>query len=468
MNIEIDGKVFEAGEGRTILDAAEDKGIHIPTLCYMREINCISVCRVCMVEANGKLVPACSTPLREGMKIVTDSEHVRMARRKNLELICSDHNMDCTDCPRGADCELRELCREYEVDDRAYGPGRRKAMVDDSSPWLIRDNAKCILCRRCEAVCSKVQGVKALAANRKGGDTNIGFGLPLTETDCVGCGQCAAACPTGALTPKDDTKPVWKAIFDREKFVVAAVSPSAYFRIGELFGEKELADRGGKVAAILRKIGFDAVFDMSGEESRREDIMRQLAPDTEGMAVSGACPAWRRYVKKFHPELFEKLIIPASGSERLSKACAGAADGREIFAVHFSNCIAGKDGDLDFDAELSTRELFNMIQRACVSSFTAQKIWSGLKEEAFDSLDAPCADVKAALRESLCEKTGHGVRTAVVTGLANAEKLLEQGQVYDLLEVYACPGGCLNGGGMPGIKDGLCPNVKKGDGVLTG
>ncbi len=431
MRINIDGKILEAREGLSILDAARENGIHIPTLCYLKEINCISSCRVCMVDCNGKLAPACSTPISEGMEILTDSEKIRSARRKNLELICSDHHMDCTDCPRGVDCELRSLCKEYEVDDRAFGLGKRKAMVDGSTPYLVRDNARCILCRRCEAVCSKVQGVKAIAANLKGGETNIGFGLPLNETDCVGCGQCAAVCPTGALVPKDDTKKAWKAIFDREKFLVAALSPSAYMRIGEPFGEEPDTDCGRKLAEIFRKIGFDAVFDMAELEERMpKSMLAKAGPGT----VSGACPAWRNYVEKFHPELADKMVYPENSFACLAEKCRENAGGREIFIVHIANCTAGKGGS-KADAVLTTREAFEMIRRACVSSFTADKVWANLSGEDFDPLPQLTA----------IEEKNLNVRS--VSGLAEAEKAL--GESYDFLLVKACPGGCMFGGGMP-------------------
>lgn len=436
MRVNIDGKIFEAAEGMTILEAAKENGIHIPSLCYLREINCISVCRVCLVETGGKLLPACSTVLRDGMEIVTDSETLRKARRKNLELICCDHHMDCADCPRGADCELRALCKEYEVDDRAFGLGRRKAMVDDSTPYLVRDNAKCILCRRCEATCEKIQGIKAIAANRKGGETNIGFGLPLAETDCVGCGQCVAVCPTGALIQKDDTKKAWKAIFDKEKYVVAAVSPSAYMRIGELFGETPDTDCGRKLAQILRKMGFDAVVDLSGAEKAAEKQMKSAAAEAKETVISGACPAWRRYVETFHPELKDRLLPGYDWQAAIEEKYAG----KNLFVVRISNCIAGKGGNSKADAELSTREAFEMIRRACVSSFTADQVWSKLQGEDFDSLS-----VKEAIPEA-------DVSALSVSGLAEAEKALGELEKYSLIQVRACPGGCINGGGMPHRK----------------
>ena len=433
MKTNIDGKVISAAEGMTILEAAKENGIHIPTLCHLKDLNCISVCRVCMVEMNGELVPACSTKVSDDVKIVTNGEKVRAARRKNLELICSDHHMDCSDCPRGADCELRALCKEYEVDDRAFGLGKRKAMVDESTPYLVRDNAKCILCRRCEAVCSKLQGIKAIAANNKGGETNIGFGLPLGETDCVGCGQCVAVCPTGALTPRDDTKKAWKAIFDKEKFVVAAVSPSAYMRIGELFGEAPGTDCGKKLAEVLRKIGFDAVFDMSAAEKAAEQQMFTMATASKQPVLSSICPAWRRYVECFHPELKDALLPPYDWRAAIEEKYAG----KDVFVVRISNCISGKGVGGMADVSLSTRECFEMIRRACVSSFTADKVWAGLHGEDFDAL--PCNDIAA-------DRIPNMLRAE---GLAEAEKALKYFGEFELIYAKACPGGCKCGGGMP-------------------
>ncbi len=433
MRINIDGKAIKAAEGMTILEAARDNGIYIPTLCHLKDLNYVSVCRVCMVEMNGALVPACSTKLWEGMEIITDSEKVREARRKNLELICSDHHMDCTDCPRGADCELRALCKKYEVDDRAFGLGKRKAIRDASTPYLVRDNAKCILCRRCEAVCTKLQGVKAIAANLKGGETNIGFGLPLAETDCVGCGQCVAHCPTGALTPRDGTKKAWKAIFDKEKFVVAAVSPSTYKRIGELFGEAPGVDCGRKMAEIFRKIGFDAVFDLAETEEWSKQTVLSKA---EKGNISGSCPAWRRYVEKNHPELLEKMVCPDDPIALIAEHCRNLAEDKEVFVVRFSNCIASKSEDGAIP-QLSTREAFEMIRRACVSSFTADKVWASLQGEDFDALP------------ELPKVEARDIRVIEAEGLAAAEKALAHINDCELLCVRACPGGCLRGGGMP-------------------
>ncbi|MGM9602077.1 MAG: [Fe-Fe] hydrogenase large subunit C-terminal domain-containing protein [Faecousia sp.] len=452
MKININGEWMDVAVGATILQAAQEKNIRIPTLCFMNQINRISSCRVCMVEADGRLVPACSTVVREGMMIITDSERVHRARQKNLELICSDHVMECTECPRGADCELRELCKEYEVNDRAYGLGKRAAIIDNSSPYLIRDNSKCILCRRCEAVCKKLQGVGALKANKKGGQTNMGFELPLSETNCVGCGQCAAVCPTGAIAPKDNTKTAWKAILDKEKYVVAAVSPNAYLRIGEFFGEAPGTDCGGKVAAILRKIGIDAVYDLSHFEADFREAQWKLAEQEckeKGRTVfSAECPAWRNYVERFLPEISSQLLPECSCAEMLARRCK---EERDLFFISIDSCSAAKGSTDGVDVSLTTRELFYLIQRACVSSFTAHRIWRDLKEEPFDYLSENYPENKFEIRDALSEETRNGFKIATVTGLENARSIMKHVQQYDCIHVLACPGGCLNGGGMPAL-----------------
>ena len=436
MKITINGSGTEVQGGKTILEVCRENGVDVPSLCFLKDINRIAACRVCLVDVNGRLVPACATAVREDMVIDTCSPRVLEARRKNLELICSDHSMDCTECRRGPDCELRELCREYGVDDRAFGPGHRESMTDSSTGRLIRDNSKCILCRRCMAVCEKLQGVKAIAANRRGGETNIGFGLPLSDTDCTGCGQCAAACPTGALLPTDGTKAVWKALFDKDIYVAAAVYPEVWQRIGELFGDAPGASDGAKLAEMLRKIGFDAVFDMSGSRELAERTMLLTAGWTRGIALSGDCPAWRRYIKRFHPEQADRLLDAYQWRRPLESQCRKNSGSRAVYMVEISNCIAAKT-DTQADTALTTREAFEMIRRACVSSFTADRVWHSLKGQDFDLPSLPEApDVPV-------------VPTLCVSGLAEAEKALHMSSCCALLNVHACPGGCINGGGLP-------------------
>jgi iron only hydrogenase large subunit-like protein/ferredoxin len=414
MKIVIDGKQIDAAPGATILDTARENGVYIPSLCYLKNINHPAACRVCLVEVSGQnaLQCACSTKAAEGMEVVTDSPRIRLARRKSLELMCSDHKMDCTNCPRRGGCELRTLAKEYEVDENAYGIGRRKAMTDSSTPYLVRDNAKCVLCRRCVSAC-KEQGIGAISIDNRGGETTIGFAQPLSETDCVGCGACVAACPTGALSVRDGTKSVWKALLGRNKIRTAAlVSPYVCQQIGKMFGEEKEQDNTGKTAAMLHRIGFDEIY-LTGEN----------------VAV---CPAWRTYLLKHNAAAAESLPADGQPWTKLAEAYRHEYQNENVHVTIITPCTAAKGlGNGPWDAAITTTELGEMWYRACVSSFTACEMWRTLPEEMFDRLPIEETDKKT-----------------YTDGLGKARELFAQGRLEGM-NVLACPGGCLHGGGCP-------------------
>ena len=509
VNIKINGMPLSVPKGSTILEAARVAGINIPTLCYLKEINEIGACRICMVEVKGarSLVTACVYPVNEGMEVFTNTPKVLESRKTNLELVLSTHNKKCLSCVRSGDCELQTLCKEFGVEDEHRFDGEvNQYELDTSAAHMVRDNSKCILCRRCVAVCSKNQGVGVIGANERGFKTEIGcaFETPLGETTCISCGQCITVCPTGALYEKDSTEEVRQAIADPEKIVLVQTAPSIRATLGECFGLPIGTDVEGKMVAALRRLGFDLVFDtdlaadLTIVEEANELIERVQNGGVLPM-ITSCSPGWIKYCEHYYPEMIPNLSTCKSPQQMfgaLAKtwyAEKNGIDPKKIVSVSVMPCTAKKfeidrenqnaAGVQDVDISLTTRELARMIQRAGLD-------FVNLPDEEFDDpmgestgaaviFGATGGVMEAALRTAVEKLTGEelknleftevrgtegikeasynvgglDVNVAVVSGTANAKKLLEavkNGEKnYTFIEVMGCPGGCVNGGGQP-------------------
>ena len=509
LNVTVNGIAVSVPKGATILEAARAAGVEIPTLCYMKEKNEIGACRICVVEATGArgLVTACVYPVTEGMEISTNTQKVRNARKTTLELILSTHDMSCLSCVRSTNCELQKLCLEYGVDQNAFGGFKPTYELDYSTPHLVRDNNKCILCRRCVAVCNE-QYVSVIGANNRGIDTCIGqpFNLSLNETPCISCGQCTAVCPTGALVEKDDTDKVWAALNDPSKHVVVQTAPSIRATLGECFGMPIGTNVEGKMVAALRRIGFEKVFDTNTAadftivEEATELLDRVKNGGTLPM-ITSCSPGWVKFCELYYPDFIAHLSSCKSpqqmGGALIKSYWADKMgyDPKDIFVVSIMPCTAKKfevqrddmcgagEGIVDVDVALTTRELARMIQRTGIK-FTA------LPDEEFDNplgVDTGAAVIfgatggvmEAALRtandvltgkdnesiefhevrgtEGLKEATyniaGIEIKVAVASGAANAKLVMDKiakGEAdWTFVEIMGCPGGCVNGGGQP-------------------
>lgn len=495
-------------KGITILEAAKLAGINIPTLCFLKDMNEIGACRMCVVEVKGarSLVASCVYPVSEGIEVVTDSHKIQQSRRMTLEMILSNHNRSCLSCSRNGSCELQKLCNDFGITNEYRFDGENPHYEPDtSSLHLVRDNDKCILCRRCVAACQQ-QKVAVIGAVGRGFDTHIGcaFEKPLGEVSCISCGQCIINCPTGALRERDQCDDVFDALHDETKHVIVQTAPAVRAALGEAFGMPIGTNVKGKMVASLRRLGFDKVFDtdfgadLTIMEESNEFIERVQNGGVLPM-ITSCSPGWVKFCEHYYPEFLPNLSSCKSPQQMTGAiiktwyAQKNNIDPENIVVVSVMPCTAKKfevkrddqsaAGMPDVDIAITTRELAKMINRAGID-------FLALPDEEFDPalgvstgagaiFGATGGVMEAALRtaadvlegkslskieytevrgtkdikEATYNIAGMEVKVAVVSGLENAANLLDKvknGEAdYHFIEIMCCPGGCVNGGGQP-------------------
>ena len=519
VTISINGKSISVPKDYTILQAARSAGIDIPTLCYLKDINEIGACRMCLVEVKGArtLVTACVYPVNEGMEVFTQTERVRKARQAVLELMLSNHNKKCLTCARNRNCELQTLAEELNVTELPYEGAQTPSTIDDVSPSIVRDNSKCILCRRCVAVCNKIQTVGVIGANNRGFASEIGcaFEKKLNATSCIACGQCINVCPTGALHEKDDTAKVMAAIQDPDKYVIVGTAPSVRVALGEEFGYPIGTDSEGKMVAAIRRLGVDKVFDvnMAADMTIMEEgteLLGRLQDKTAALPMITSCsPGWIRFVEFYYPEL-----IPHLSSCKSPQQMFGAImktyyaekfniDPKKIYVVSIMPCVAKKTeilrddeaaaGVPDVDVVLTTRELARLIKAKSIDfaalpneefdnpigqGTTAGLIFGAtggvmeaalrtvadiLTGENLEKIDYKAVRGTAGIKEAKVKIAGKEIKVCVAHTMANARKILDDIKAgkcdYHFIEIMTCPGGCVNGGGQPIVPSYISNNV---------
>jgi len=527
VTVYVNGKEVKVPENITVLEACEKAGVDVPTLCHHPRLGeSIGACRVCVVEIEGakNLQPACVTKVRDGMKIKTHTERVKKAVRFNLALLLSEHPNDCMTCEANGRCEFQDLIYEYNVEP-IFGYGSDEGPYDASSPAIIRDLSKCIKCQRCVRACSDLQGMYIYSMTERGYKTlpMTPFEIPVYETECTSCGQCALFCPTGAIVENSAVRLVLEELEKKEKILIVQTAPSVRVAIGEEFGMAPGTISTGQMVAALRRLGFDYVFDtnfgadLTIVEEGNEFLKRLQEGDLDEMPMfTSCCPAWVNLVEKVYPQLRTRLSSAKSPQGMLSALVKTyfaeklGVSPEDIFHVSIMPCTAKKDEALRkqlvvngvpaVDAVLTTRELGKLIKLKKIP-------FANLPEEDYDDplgistgaaalFGVTGGVMEAALRtayevatgktlpkivfnevrglegikEAEIDIDGKKVRVAVAHGLANTRKLIEKilaGEVkYNFVEIMACPGGCIGGGGQPYSKD---PDIlaKRAEAIYT-